>query len=83
MKDNKSTTIIKMFNKWLDITIENRNKRVFYEIQEEFYDEILFAEMNSSDPLDWCKACQLGICETHNNCDLKFFNLDDSYGIEY
>ena len=83
MKDNKSTTIIKMFNKWLDITIENRNKRVFYEIQEELYDEILFAEMNSSDPLDWCKACQLGICETHNDYNLKLFIPDDSYGIEY
>ena len=83
MENNQSITIIKMFNKWLDITIENRNKRVFYEIQEELYDEILFAEMNSSDPLDWCKACQLGICETHNDYNLKLFIPDDSYGIEY
>jgi len=81
--NNNNNNIHKMFNKWLNTTIENRNKQIFYEIQEELYDEILFAEMNSNDPLDWCKACQLGICETHNNCEFKIFIPDDSYGLEY
>ena len=71
-----------IFKHWLDLSINNIKRRNFNEIQEEYSNELEFARLNHFDPLDWCKGCQLGICETHFNPDLEFFIHDDSYGIE-
>ena len=72
-----------MFKHWLEVTIQNRESRVFYDIQKELDSEILFAQMNGFDSLEWCHACKLGICETHFTInDPEFFIADDSYGIE-
>jgi hypothetical protein len=70
------------FNHWLNVTLKNMQRRNFNEIQQELESEIRFAELNGDDPLEWCKGCQLGICETHFNPELQFFIHDDSYGIE-
>ena len=71
-----------MFKYWLDVSIQNREQRLFDEIQKELNSEILFAQMNGFDSLDWCKGCQLGICDSHFDPQLQFFISDDSYGIE-
>ena len=78
----RTMNIKNMFKHWLNVTIEQHEKRLFHDIQQELDSEILFAQMNGFDSLDWCKGCQLGICETHFNPELEFFIIDDSYGIE-
>lgn len=76
-------SIQNMFREWLDITIQNREKKLFNEIQKELDSEILFAQMNGFDSLEWCHACKLGICDRHFTIDdPEFFIQDDSYGIE-
>ena len=37
-------------------------EKEFYEIQEEYRNEDLYAEENKMDTMYWCKACKLGIC---------------------
>jgi len=69
-----------IFNKWINFTNENRERRLFNEIHEELESEQIFAQMNDFDPLEWCKGCQLGICESH--METRFFIPDGSYGIE-
>jgi hypothetical protein len=34
----------------------------FYELQEEYRNEDLYAEENGMDSIYWCKACKIGIC---------------------
>ena len=53
----------RIFKEWLDFAL--RNRRIFNEIKEEEYNEMLFAQNNMFDSLEWCKACKLGICERH------------------
>ena len=72
-----------MFKTWLKLTIENREQRLFNDIQNELDSEILFAQMNNFDPLEYCKGCQLGICETHFIPDPDFFISGGSDSIEY
>jgi hypothetical protein len=52
-----------IFKQWMNFAL--RNRRIFNEIKEEEYNEMIFAETNMLDSLEWCKACKLGICERH------------------
>jgi hypothetical protein len=72
--------IRKIFKHWFDTVQEDIQRRNFNEIQEEYSNEALYARMNGFDPLEWCDACKIGICETH--LEFKIFTPDDSHGIE-
>ena len=69
-----------VFKHWLDLTIDNINRRNFNEINEELEAELEFARINNLDPFEWCHSCKLGICETH--MEFKIFVPDDSHGVE-
>ena len=76
-------TTKEIFKHWLEMVIENRERRLFDDVQKELESEILFAEMNDFDPLEYCPGCKLGICNTHFIPDPDFFIDCGSDSIEY
>ena len=55
----------KYFDIWAQNVEYRKNRRAFYEIQQEEQDEIDFAQNSGMDPIYWCWNCKYSDCDQH------------------